>query len=726
MTSIVAVKRTLLFISVMVIATFIPVSNAAPPYYIGNRQVPGPLPPNFWTMPALDTQIGVIYGRAGTVNLLLDFAKPQLCRTQKVPLVVYVHGGWWVGGSRTGAINGGIARAFYQCGIAFASIDYRLTPAYKYKDIIGDCKLAIRFLRANADAFGIDPEKIAIWGGSAGGHLVSLMGTAGDNDGLEGPGYPGVSSRPSAVANDCGIQDLTAPWSTTSNTIIGWFLGCPPATCPDKAKEASPAWQASSDDPPILTLHGDHDPTVAYSQALALNKSLKNVGNKGAFVCVVNGNHGFGPYTAGVTVTPNGTRQAYLRFYHLIRYIEPGVFCDLNVDGQINANDSNELNNLLGIYGINNGGLPTTPLWNSQADIYSDGRIDYKDWQTFSKKSYLPPKFTIEIIPESAVIGSKDSTWFKVEIKNLGQLDIRNYTVTFNYPNGLVFKNASDNVTDAGQSIIFTDSLLPAYQSKTLSLYFKLSDALKVPETGITFDVKTTLTSILDTLPIDNSAAIGVPSLKMNLSASMMKVQAGDKPVLNVVAFNKSPYPVTNAKVWVDLPRGLEFVSSQPQGTKTGNKIVFDIGKINSGSSEFFKVTTTVAKDAQPGSYIVNSGLSSDQTYGIVDSSVLTVWQNIPGTVPQINASWLGIDTKTSQGKANEQIKVTVSVTEGTSPYQVWIDWGNGTKASANLDGNEAVAFENAYQSTGSYEVTIKCLDSASRSKITRRTIKVE
>lgn len=720
------VKHIKLFLSLLLVCAFIPVSNAAPPYYIGNRQVPGPLPPNFWTLPTLDTQIGVVYGRAGAVNLLLDFAKPQLCRTQKVPLVVYVHGGWWVGGSRTGMIYNGIARAFYQCGIAFASIDYRLTPAYKYKDIIGDCKLAIRFLRANAATFGIDPDKIAIWGGSAGGHLVSLMGTAGDNDGLEGPGYPGVSSRPSAVANDCGIEDLTTPWDNTSRTIIGWFLGCSPTACPEKAKEASPSWQASSDDPPILTLHGDHDPTVAYSQALALNKSLKNVGNKGAFVCVVNGNHGFGPYTAGVTVTPNGTRQAYLRFYHLIRYIEPGVLCDLNVDGQINATDSNELNSLLGTYGINDGGAPTTPLWNSQADTYSDGRIDYKDWQTFSKKNYLPPKFTIEIVPENTVIGSKDSTWFKVVIKNLGQLDIRNYTVSFTYPNGLVFKNASENVTVAGQSIIFTDDLLPAYQSKTLSLYFKLSDALKVPENGLTFDVKTSLTSLVDTLPIDSSSKIGVPALKMNLSSSMMKAQAGDKPVFSIVVLNKSPYLVTNTQLWIDLPKGLEFVSSQPQGTRVGTKLVFDVGNLNAGGSVYFKVTTSIAKGEQPGNLIVTSGLSSDQTYGIADSSVLTVWQNIPGSVPQINAQWFGIDTKTSQGKINESIKVTVSITEGTSPYQVAIDWGNGTKAIANLDGDEQAFFENTYQTSGSYEVTIKCLDAASRSKITRRTIIVK
>lgn len=719
-------KQFKFIVAILVAFTLTTPIYSAPPYYIGNRQVPGPLPPNFTTIPPLDVQIGVVYGRAGSVNLLLDFAKPQLCRTQKVPLVVYVHGGWWVGGSRTGVIYTGIARALYQCGIAFASIDYRLTPAYKYKDIIGDCKLAIRYLRANAATFGIDPDKIAIWGGSAGGHLVSLMGTAGDNDGLEGPGYPGVSSRPSAVVNDCGIEDLTTPWDGTSNTIIGWFLGCPPTTCPDKAKEASPSWQASSDDPPIMTLHGDHDPTVAYSQALALNKSLKKVGNKGAFICVVNGNHGFGPYTGGVTVTPNYTRQTWLRFFHLVRYIEPGVFCDLNVDGRINATDSTELDNLLGTYGINEGGTPTTPNWNTQADTYSDGKIDYKDWQTFSKTSYLPPKFTIEVKPDSPTISSKDSTCFRVELKNLGQLDIRDYSVAFSYPNGLTFIGSSQQAKVSGQTVIISDNLLPARQSKLISVCFRLSESLNIPETGMTLGVKAMLSSLSDTLPIDTASSVGIPALAMRVFTSMLKVQSGDRPVFTAIAYNRSPYAVTGARLWVDLPKGLEYQTSQPQGSFSGTKTFFDIETMNPGASEIFKVTASVGKGVQTGNLIVTSGLQSEQTWGIGDSCLVTVWEDIQGSIPQIAVNWSGIDTRSSTASLKDPVKAVITITEGTSPYIVSIDWGNGMKKSSEIRGNEKTVFENTYNSTGDYEVVIKCIDNASRSKITRRRIIVK
>lgn len=719
------VKHYRLILTLVVMLCSIPSTSSAPPWLIGNRQVPGPLPPNFSAIPALDVQIGVVYGRAGSVNLLLDFAKPQFCRTQKVPLVVYVHGGWWVGGSRTGMIYTGIARALYQCGIAFASIDYRLTPAYKYKDIIGDCKLAIRYLRANAATFGIDPDKIAIWGGSAGGHLVSLMGTAGDNDGLEGPGYPGVSSKPSAVVNDCGIENLTTPWDATSNTIIGWFLGCQPATCPDKAKEASPSWQASSDDPPIMTLHGDHDPVVAYSQALALNKSLKNVANKGAFICVVNGNHGFGPYTGGVTVTPNSTRQAWLRFYHLVRYIEPDLLCDLNVDGRINTTDSTELNNLMGVFGINTGGMPTTPLWNTQADVYSDGRIDYKDWQTFSKKFPLTPKFTLEIQPQSQNIASKDSIKFTVTIKNPGQLDIHDYKVEFSYPKGMEFVSASV-AASAGSVITVTDAVLLAGQTKSFDIFFKLSNTFSIPQTGATFDFGAVMTSVDDTLPIDSKTTITVPAISCTISASSSSVEGGDSVTFTVTVFNRSKYPVTNVNAWVDWTRELSFERSIPQGNLQGNKIIFNLGSLGAGGREVFKVTLKVAKDIDTNQLTIGCACISDQTHPMTDLSTVLVSKRIVGSLPEISAIWTGINTKTSTAKTGHPISLKVTITGGTSPYQVSVDWGNGNKITKQADSNGKAEFGNAYENSGKYQAVISVMDNVARQKVNKRLIIVE
>lgn len=712
--------RILRFILALIVVTaLVPVAKSASGYYIGGREVPGPLPPNWWQLPALDTQIGLVYGNANGVDLLLDFGKPQLCRNQKVPLVVYVHGGWWVGGSRTGMVTSGYAAMYYQCGIAFASIDYRFTPAYQYKDIIGDCKLAIRYLRANADALGIDPDRIAIWGGSAGGHLVSIMGTAGDSDGLEGPGYPGVSSRPQVVVNDCGIEDLTAPWDATSDMVIGWFLGCQASTCPDKAKEASPAWQATADDPPIMTLHGDHDPIVAYSQALALNKSLKNVGNKGAFICIVNGDHGFGPYTGGVTVTPDWVRQIYLRFYHILRYIEPGLFCDLNVDGIVNSTDSAELDSLLGLSGINDGGAPTSTTWNTQADTYSDGVINYKDWQTFSKVSALPPKFALEIIPSAQDIGD-----IRVQIKNLGQLDIRNYKVTLTVPPQLILKSSSVNLAVNGQTITYSDLILPAWQTKTLDLVFKTSNSPSIAK-ALQLTIKSELTAPEDILPIQASAKISLPSLSLLLGSSMMKAMSGEKPVLTAIARNTSFAPVKNAMLWISLPKELTCLTSTPQGTKTGNKLLLDIGTMSPGSSVSFKLTTQVAEGLESGSLIAEAGLSSDQTFDLADSCVLTITKDIPGSNPELLIKWDGIDTKTSATQAGKQITANVFVEGGTSPYSVTIDWSDNIIDKMTSNGSNPLKFSHTFQSSGECEVTVACVDSAARSKLIKRRIKV-
>ncbi|MEZ4813464.1 MAG: alpha/beta hydrolase, partial [Caldisericia bacterium] len=130
-------------------------------WHLGNREVPGPLPPYPWApwMP-LDVQRNINYGVHNGSNQLLDFAKPTLCRDQKVPLVIFVHGGWWVGGSKGNYIYNTTAKMFYQLGFAFASIDYRLSRVADHPETINDCKLAVRYFRANADLYGIDPDKI--------------------------------------------------------------------------------------------------------------------------------------------------------------------------------------------------------------------------------------------------------------------------------------------------------------------------------------------------------------------------------------------------------------------------------------------------------------------------------------------------------------------------------------------------------------------------------------
>ncbi|HPM45000.1 MAG TPA: alpha/beta hydrolase, partial [Caldisericia bacterium] len=166
---------------------------------LGDRVVPGPIPPSLGAPePALDIWRGEVFGKEAGLSLQLDVIKPKACRGQTVPIAVYFHGGGWRSGNRYGIYNTIRVerKLLYQMGFAIASVDYRLSQQAKHPAQINDCKLAIRYLRENAKKFGIDPNRIGVWGHSAGGHLVAFLGTADEKDGLEGPGLPGISSKP--------------------------------------------------------------------------------------------------------------------------------------------------------------------------------------------------------------------------------------------------------------------------------------------------------------------------------------------------------------------------------------------------------------------------------------------------------------------------------------------------------------------------------------------------
>ena len=128
----------------------------------------------------------------------------------RAPAVIYLHGGSWIGGDHEtgGFIIKGIGPALNAKGFLVASVNYRLGPKEPWPAQIEDAKCAVRFLRANAKVFNIDPAEIGIWGHSAGGHLASLVGTAGPEAGWDTGAYPNESSRVEAVADLSGPSNL--------------------------------------------------------------------------------------------------------------------------------------------------------------------------------------------------------------------------------------------------------------------------------------------------------------------------------------------------------------------------------------------------------------------------------------------------------------------------------------------------------------------------------------
>jgi acetyl esterase/lipase len=240
------------------------------------------------------------YVPGGHERQKLDLYLPKTGESQAIanakrPLVVWVHGGAWLEGNK----NGCPAVRFTKDGYAVASINYRLSQHAIFPAQIQDCKAAIRWLRANADKHGIDPNRIGVWGASAGGHLVALLGTAGDvNDFDVGPNA-GVSSRVQAVCDFFGPTDFTkmsdfpgmenhdAPDSPESKLVGG-----PIQENKDKVQRANPITYVTKDDPPFLIVHGDADPIVPYNQSEILRDALVKAGMGVTFYTVRGGGHG--------------------------------------------------------------------------------------------------------------------------------------------------------------------------------------------------------------------------------------------------------------------------------------------------------------------------------------------------------------------------------------------------------------------------------------------------
>jgi acetyl esterase/lipase len=354
---------------------------------LGSRPVPGPLPPDpGLEAPLLEMKTDVVYGTAEGIEMKLDFAKPVLCSGQSVPLVVYFHPGGWRGGDKSGAILSSDHVMFYQLGFAVASVDYRLAPRFRFPAQIQDAKLAIRFLRRNAAALGIDPERIGVWGPSSGAYLAFLLAATTAADGLEGPGLEGVSSAVRAAVGWFGPTDLNDYAQGSPADILNMLtdlLGCAPPACPAIAAWASPVTYVRPAGPPILVVHGESDEVVPYRQAEIFAEKLRTAGNGGAIIKVKNAKHGFAPVSGDAEIRPALTEIFRLLVSHLARELEPALLGDLDMNGLIDARDVSSLVSRLGTAGFGAGGAPAPDDWNPLADLNGDGRVDGLDVRAF-------------------------------------------------------------------------------------------------------------------------------------------------------------------------------------------------------------------------------------------------------------------------------------------------------------------------------------------------------
>ncbi len=223
------------------------------------------------------------YAQVDGESLRLDLYLPEESEI-KPPLLVWIHGGGWTKGSKA-QINPIFARLTAE-GYAAASIDYRLDGLTSHPKQIHDCKGAIRWLRANADKYGYDTTRIGVGGGSAGGHLVLLLGFSDGIKELEGEvgGNPDVSSKVHAVVDLFGPSALELFADESERFRSG--------KAAELLKSASPVTYLSQDDPPILVFHGDKDQTVPLDQSEYLHKKCQETGLESALHIIEGGAHG--------------------------------------------------------------------------------------------------------------------------------------------------------------------------------------------------------------------------------------------------------------------------------------------------------------------------------------------------------------------------------------------------------------------------------------------------
>jgi acetyl esterase/lipase len=292
-------KAGLRFASVLFLAALVAHSARAQPQAPANR----PARPGAGAAAAVPegtkARRDIAYVPNGHERQKLDLFIPPGA-TNPLPLIIWVHGGAWKGGSKEQCP----ALRYLQRGYAVASVNYRLSQHAIFPAQIEDCKAAVRWLRAHAKEHHLDPQRFAAWGASAGGHLVALLGTAGDVKAFDAGENLGVSSRVQAVVDFFGPTDFTqmSKFSLTNspfdhdaaNSPESELIGGAVQQNEDKAAKANPVTYVSRDDAPFLIMHGNRDNLVPYQQSELLRDALQKAGVEVTLKIVEGAGHGFG------------------------------------------------------------------------------------------------------------------------------------------------------------------------------------------------------------------------------------------------------------------------------------------------------------------------------------------------------------------------------------------------------------------------------------------------
>ncbi len=239
-------------------------------------------------------ETGIEYAKPpGADPLHLNMARPKKSEGP-LPAILCIHGGGFRAGKREG--YDGLCIKLASEGFVAVTMTYRLAPKHKFPAAVEDSKAAVRWLRANATKYGIDPNRIGVTGGSAGGHLAQFLGVTADVRSFEGDGgNPDQSSKVNCVVNVYGPSDFTKSYgkSVDAAEVLPLFLGGNLQTALPAHLRSSPLYWVTPNAAPTLCIHGTEDKYVAHEQAVWIVDRMKAAGVNADLLTLEGAGHGF-------------------------------------------------------------------------------------------------------------------------------------------------------------------------------------------------------------------------------------------------------------------------------------------------------------------------------------------------------------------------------------------------------------------------------------------------
>jgi uncharacterized repeat protein (TIGR01451 family) len=325
---------------------------------------------------------------------------------------------------------------------------------------------------------------------------------------------------------------------------------------------------------------------------------------------------------------------------------------------------------------------------------------------------------------------------FDIEIANLGTTPFNNVSIVDKIPVELIFDSISPETGNLvnDEYRIWIGDLLPG-ESRIYTLYFKINKDFvrQGVNDGLSFfDVTNNATATrqgFEDAYTKATVRVLLPKLAVSKTAKKFEMTPQETVTFTIYAKNVSEVETTNTVLYDIFPEELVYKSAMPAGIAKHGKIVYDLGTFMPGEVQKFDITFSVKNlDTWPekGMMIINTAiLSCDELDNVVDHATLLISPRRTSDPLQLVCKWINLDIKTGI-VANGDLKLELNAVGGTSPYEFFVDWGDGQKSMAVSTGeSEIVKMDHKYQA-GEFDIVIKCIDRGTRTKFLRRKIKVE